>query len=79
LPAATVTETGTVAEEVLLVSFTTKPPVGAAPVNVAVPVEDVRPTTLVGLTVKEAKVAGLMVRVAVWETLPNVAVTVTEV
>ena len=50
-PAATVTLAGTVATPVLLLdSATTAPPVGAAAVSVAVPCDEVPPTTLVGLT-----------------------------
>ena len=51
-PAATVTLAGTVAAAVLLPeSDTTTPPLGAAALNVAVPVDELPPTTLVGLTV----------------------------
>jgi len=51
-PAATVTLAGTVAAAVLLLeSDTTAPPLGAAALKVTVPVEEVPPTTLVGLTV----------------------------
>jgi hypothetical protein len=50
LPAGTVTEVPTVAEAELLDRVTLMPPVGAAPVKVTVPVEDVPPVTLVGFT-----------------------------
>ena len=57
-PAATVTLAGTLATSVLLLeSATTAPPVGAAAVKVAVPVEEVGPTTLVGFTDTEDKLA----------------------
>jgi hypothetical protein len=49
-PDATVTLAGTVATVLLLVSETTAPPVGAAPVRVTVPRDAVPPTTLAGLT-----------------------------
>jgi len=48
LPAATVTEAGTVTAELLEVSVTAKPPVGAGPFRVTVPVELVPPDTVVG-------------------------------
>ena len=58
-PAATVTLAGTLATVVVLLdSVTIAPPVGAAEVNVAVPVLAAPPTTLVGLTVTEDKLAG---------------------
>lgn len=51
LAAATVTLAGAVATPVLLLaSVTTAPPDGAAAVSVAVPCDEVPPTTLVGLT-----------------------------
>ena len=57
-PAATVTLAGTVAAlGMLLDSVTTAPPGGAAAVNVAVPVEALPPTTLVGFTDTEDKLA----------------------
>ena len=57
-PAAMVTLPGTVAAlGMLLDSVTTAPPAGAAVVNVAVPVEALPPTTLVGFTDTEDKLA----------------------
>ena len=51
-PAGTVTLAGTWAAEMLLLErVTTAPPVGAARVNVTVPVEEVPPITELGLTV----------------------------
>lgn len=79
LPAGIVIETGTVAALKLLESFTIIPPVGAAPERVAVPVEDVSPTTVDGFTVTEARLAGLIERLAVCETDPRVAVIVAAV
>jgi len=58
-PAGTVTLAGTVATaELLLERATVRPPTGAEPLSVTVPVEAVPPTTLVGLRLNEAKVAG---------------------
>ena len=55
-PAATVTLAGTCAAVVLLlVSVTVAPPLGATPLNVTVPVDELPPVTLVGLTVIEDK------------------------
>jgi hypothetical protein len=48
-PAGTVTLAGVDAELELSLSETTVPPLGAAAVNVTVPVEDVPPTTVAGL------------------------------
>ena len=57
-PAGTVTLVGTVATELLaLESVTTAPPEGAAALKVAVPVEEVGPTTLAGFTDNEDKLA----------------------
>ena len=56
-PAATVTLAGTVAVAALLESVTTAPPVGAAALKVAVPVEKLPPTTLVGFTDTADKLA----------------------
>jgi hypothetical protein len=53
-PAGTVTLAGTFAAAVLsLDSATSKPPAGAAAVNVTVPVDDAPPTTSVGLTLTD--------------------------
>jgi hypothetical protein len=58
LPAATVTLAGTVATAVLLLDIvTTAPPLGAAALSVTVPVEELPPTAVVGLTVTEESVA----------------------
>ncbi len=57
-PAGTVTVEGTPATAgLLLTSVTTAPPAGAAAVNVAVPVEEAGPTTLVGLADTEDRLA----------------------
>jgi hypothetical protein len=49
-PPGTVTLTGTPAAGLLLARATTTPPEGAAAVKLAVPVEEVGPTTLAGFT-----------------------------
>ena len=49
-PAATVTLAGTCAAVLLLVSVTVTPPVGAAPLSVTVPVDELPPVTIVGFT-----------------------------
>ena len=66
LPAATVTEAGTVAEAELELRETVAPPVGAAAVKVIVPWEVDPPVTVVGLRLTELKAAagGEMVSVA---------------
>lgn len=64
-PAVIVTLACTTAADVLLCRVTTAPPKGAAPFNVAVPVEEAPPVTACGLRVSDNKVAGLTVRVAV--------------
>ena len=64
--AATVTLAGTWAAAVLLlVSVTTAPPTGAGPFNVTLPVDEVPPSTEVGLRVTELAVAAVTVKVAV--------------
>jgi hypothetical protein len=85
-PAGTVTLQSTCAAAVsLLESATCAPPEGAAALKVTVPVEDSEPpTTVAGLTVKEARVGegggcGVTVREAVWVTPPKDAEMVTQV
>ena len=58
-PAATVTLAGTVAAAVLaLLRPTTAPPAGAPAVNVTVPCDELPPTTEVGVTLTDDKLAG---------------------
>jgi hypothetical protein len=80
LPAATVTDEGTVAADVLLLlSVTIVPPVGAAPLRVTVPVELAPPVTDVGLRLTELNATpGVTVRAAVFDTLLYLAVMVME-
>ena len=80
LPAVTLTEAGTGAAEVLLLdSVITVPPVGAVPDRVTVPCDAVPPLTEVGIRLRELKVGGATVNVAVFDAPPKVAVMVTEV
>ena len=83
-PAGTVTLVGTLAAVELSASVTTAPPEGAAAVKVTVPVEDLPPATLVGLTDTEDKDAavvdaGFTVSVADRNTPPSDAVMLTKV
>lgn len=56
VPAATVTLEGTLATPVLLLeSMTWAPPAGAGPLSVTVPVEELPPVTLEGLSVSEER------------------------
>lgn len=64
-PAATVTEPGTVALELLELRLTVEPPVGAAAYRVMVPVDEVPPCTEAGLMARPSRPAGLIVSVAV--------------
>ena len=73
-PDGIVIELGTDVSKWSVDSVTTVPPGPAGPVSVIVPVEVLPPRTLVGLTTKVARVAGLTVRVAVWGSAPKVPV-----
>jgi hypothetical protein len=65
-PPATVTFAGTVAADVLLLaSVTVTPPVGAGPLNVTVPVDEVPPVTVVGFKLTPLAVAAVTVIVAI--------------
>ena len=81
-PAAIVTLAGTNAAAPVVHSSTAMPPAGAAALSVTVPVDDVPPATLVGLTETEERATlanGLTVSAAVLLTLLYVAVMVTGV
>ena len=67
-PARTVTLAGTVAAVLLLDRETSAPPVGAGPLSVTVPVEELPPVTLAGLRLSEESVVagGVTVSTAVW-------------
>ena len=73
-PAAIVTVAGTVAEERLLDSVTTKPPVGTTPVNFRVAVDEAPPFTDAGARVMERMLTGFTVRVAFSVAPPAVTV-----
>lgn len=65
----TVAESGTVATSVLLLRVeTTAPEGGAAPFNVRVAVEELPPVTVLGVKVRELKVATVTVRTLVFVT-----------
>lgn len=69
-PAGTVTLTGTVAADVLLLlRVTTAPPAGAGPAKVTVPVEEMPPITTDGFNVTEATPAGFTVTTAIANTV----------
>jgi len=57
-PAATLTLAGNEALTELVANLTTKPPVGAAPVRVTVPVDEEPSVTLVGLRLTAISVTG---------------------
>jgi len=76
LPVATVIETGVVTELSELESFTTKPPEGAGPESVTVPVEEPLPVTELGLTFTLRRTGGFTVKVALCETVPSFPVIV---
>jgi hypothetical protein len=60
-PAVTVTLAPTCAAALLLVSVTSAPPAGAAPLNVTVPVDELPPTTVAGLNEADVTVTGFAV------------------
>lgn len=69
-PAFTVTEVGTVADELLLDSVMMTPPVGAAELRVSVPVEELPPATEVGFSeTEDSPTGGVIVRDAILDTL----------
>src|SRR5262245_61602892 len=74
-PAATVRLAGRVTADELSESVTTTPPAGAAALRVTVPVEELPPTTLAGLTLSAERVGaedGFTVSTAVCVTPPKV-------
>src|SRR5215469_10625089 len=77
--ATTVTLDGTcAAAELLLDSTTTAPPAGAGPFNLTVPVDVFPPNTDAGLTITDASIEAVTVRLAVW-VVPYVAEIVSDV
>ena len=76
-PAGTLTDAPRDTELELLFSFTTTPPEPAIPLSVTVPVVEVPPDTASGSRVTDSNVGGVMVRLAVFDTLPFLAVIVT--
>jgi len=64
LPPGTMTDSGVCTTTLLLCSATVAPPVGAVPFSVTVPVELLPPTTVVGFSVTDDRVAALTVSVA---------------
>ncbi len=66
-PAGMVTLAGTMATKgALLDRVTTVPPAGAGPDRVTVPVEELKPFTVVGFKVKDESTGALTVRMALW-------------
>jgi len=78
LPAATVTEEGTVASAEVLDRVTTDPPVGAGPVSVTVPVEEDPPVTVEGFKDSPPTAAGRTESTAFCTEDPCAAVIVAE-
>jgi len=75
-PEAIVIELGTVAFPLLLDSVTAVPTLAAGPERVTVPVEEVSPTTVVGLRASAVTVGAVIVSVAVLEAPLRLAVIV---
>ena len=67
-PAATVTLAGVVADALSSESVTRIPPVGAGPVKVTVPVEELPPVTDAGFMLTEERAAGFTVNEVVFAT-----------
>lgn len=78
-PAATVTVLGTVTEVSLQERETMRPPVGAGPENVTVPVELSPPGKVVGFSVSEASANGVISNVTIADVPLSVAVIVAAV
>ena len=72
-PLGTVTVAGTTALELPEMRFTMIPPLGAGPLRVNVPVDEVPPMTEVGATERPAGTGGVIVSVALAVTPPSVA------
>jgi len=79
VPAGTVTELGTVVLGSLEVKETDRPPAGALPLRVTVPVELEPPVTVVGFKVSPVKLGAFTVKVADLLALFRVPVIVTDV
>ena len=75
LPTGTVIDNGTLAAALFDSRPTCSPPVGAGTLSVNVATEDVPPPTLVGETVRLANTGGKIVKVAVKDPEPDVAVS----
>ena len=69
-PAATVTLAGTEAAALLSESVTCAPPAGAGPFRVTVPVAELPPVTLAGLTFSAETLGGSTLSEAVWVAPP---------
>jgi hypothetical protein len=76
-PARTVTVLGTVADERLLDRAITSPPFGAGEVSETVPVLELPPFTVEGLTENDFNAGADTVRVAAFETVPSSAFSIT--
>jgi hypothetical protein len=72
-PDATVTDAGGDAAELPLISWTFKPPVGAFPESVTVPVAGVPPVTELGFTLTATKDGGVTVKEVASATAPSFA------
>jgi hypothetical protein len=73
-PEAILTVEGMDTELRLLLRVTLNPAVGAGPLRFTVPVEEPPPATVVGLTVNPVNAAGLIVKDALIDVVPRLAV-----